>query len=299
VKPAKSLTPLRTNPLVLCSLLSAFYLVLVSLLPANRLSMQQYGWTSFDYHMIYLMIVIPMVAIWFAGFYGYYCLQRYANSISGSPDADDYRQLSRGVAWLAWGLPIQSLSAVLLNGIANSYTGFHSWSIIISNYISLIIPLVAFTIIGNSSRNLITRANIRISLGGARSIVLAFVTLGVLFCYLSFRHFDLASLNGTNNPYYLAMWFMLLTIIIPYLYAWFVGLLAAYEIASLATHVRGVLYNQALRLLGSGLVAVIVSSILLQYIGSVAPRTGHLELNSRLFVIYIIRLLAGAGRRRT
>jgi hypothetical protein len=125
--------------------------------------------------------------------------------------------------------------------------------------------------------------------------MLVFVVGGVLYCYLTFRRFDPSSLGSTNNPYALPIWLMLLTVIIPYLYAWFVGLLAAYEITTYTKQVRGVLYKQALHLLVIGLLAVIIGSITLQYVSSVAPAAGHLTLNYRLLLITLFRVVDGIG----
>jgi hypothetical protein len=117
----------------------------------------------------------------------------------------------------------------------------------------------------------------------------------VLYCYLTFRQFNPGSLGSTHNPYFLPIWLLLLTVIIPYLYAWFVGLLAAYEITSYSQQVRGVLYKQALHLLVGGLVAVIAGSILLQYISSVDPSPGHLVLDYRLLLVVLFRIVIGIG----
>jgi hypothetical protein len=271
------------------------YLTLVLLLPASTLSLKEYGWSAAEYHVIFMLIAIPMIATWFAAFYGYHWIRLYARSLHKTESGNSYRQLANGVGWLALSIPVPSIISLILNSIGNNHPGFQPASIIITNYIALLLPLIAFGIIGNAARQLTNAADIKISLAGARSVIFMFVTLGVMFCYLVFQHFDFSSPGSTDNPYYLPVWLMLTTLIVPYLYAWFVGLLAAYEISVLATKTRGVLFSQALRLFVFGLVTVIGSSIVLQYIGSAAPRTGHLQLNSRLLLTYVVRIAAGIG----
>jgi hypothetical protein len=294
MKPARPPQSPKHNPYFHCAVVAILYLILLLLIPANKTTLHQYNWSTFDYHLIYLLIVLPMIAIWFIAFYGYQMLRKYSETITASPDGPDFARLSRGVAWLAWGLPIPSIASLVLNAIANKHPGFHAAAIIIANYISLVLPLIAFIIIGNGSRGLMHRAKLNITLSGARTIIFIFVLFGVLFCYLNFRHFDLTA-NNSNNPYYLPAWLMVTTIIIPYLYAWFVGLLAAYEIAIVAAKSRGLFYRQALRMCSFGIVAVIASSIVLQYISSVEPRSGHLELNYRLLAAYLFRIVAAGG----
>jgi hypothetical protein len=285
----------RVHPLVFCALLALVYIALVVVLPANKLSLRQSNWSATEYHVIFMLIAIPMVATWFAAFYGYHWIRLYSRSLRRTEEGISYRQLANGIGWLALSIPIPSITGLILSSIANSHPGFHATSIILSNYIALLLPLIAFGIIGNAARQLTNSANLRISLAGARWVIFMFVVLGVMFCYFVFQHFDLSSSASNDNPYYLPIWLMLVSLIIPYLYAWFVGLLASYEISVLATKTRGVLFSQALRLLALGLVTVIGSSIALQYISSAAPRSGHLELNSRLLVTYIVRIVAGVG----
>ncbi len=286
---------LRTNPFLQCALLAFTYLLFIILLPASHNTMQQYGWAASEYRVVYLIIVIPVLAIWFSAFYGAYRLQSFAEIVKSTPDGYDYANLARGVKWLAWSLPIPSLIAVCLNAIANQSPGFHATAIIIVTYISLLMPLVAFTLISRASRGLLKRAKIHISISDSRGIIFLFVIFGVVFCYLTFRHLNFTSYNSSNNPYYLPAWLMVLTVIIPYLYAWFIGLLAAFEIAMLAAKSQGLLYRQALRFCAIGFATVIASSVVLQYISSVTPRTGHLELNYRLLATYTMRIVIGAG----
>ena len=89
---------------------------------------------------------------------------------------------------------------------------------------------------------------------------------------------------------------MIVSVIIPYLYAWFIGLLAAYEILQFSVNTPGLLYRRALLYLVTGLVAVIVSSIALQYINSVVlPRTGDLLFNYKLLLTLVVRVVSGIG----
>jgi hypothetical protein len=257
--------------------------------------MQSYHLSALEYRILYSAIAIPAIVVWFAAFFGYAKLQEYAASIKGSPEADAFTQLARGCRWLAWSLPVPAITSVVLNSIANSWPGFQSAATILDNYVTVVFSLIAFSVIGFASRELVKHAKVQFSTTSARGIMLVFVVGGVAYCYLTFRRFDPSSLGSANNPYALPIWLMLLTVIIPYLYAWFVGLLAAYEITAYIKQVRGILYKQALHLLVGGLLAVIIGSIALQYISSVTPSPGHLALNYRLLLITLFRVVDGVG----
>jgi hypothetical protein len=276
-------------------LLSLLYLILVIILPANKTAMHLYHLSVLEYHVLLFIVVLPLIAIWFTAFYAYTKLRQYSASISKTTEGTNFGLLTTGTRWLAWGLPIPALISLVLNAIANTYSGFHATDVIIVNYISLLVPLVAFSLISNGSRGLVDVARQRISTNGAKLLTLLFMILGVFYCYLTFRHLNLASLGNANNQFYLPISLLLLTIVIPYLYIWFIGLLAAYEISQYGKNSRGLLYRQPLRVLASGFVAVIASSIALQYLSSVEPRTGHLSLNSALAITYMIRIVAALG----
>jgi hypothetical protein len=81
---------------------------------------------------------------------------------------------------------------------------------------------------------------------------------------------------------------------VPYLYAWFVGLLGIYELITYGRHVRGVLYRQAMQLLVLGLFATVVGSIASQYSRSVQPQ-GGLLLNVHLIFIVLFQIVTGIG----
>jgi hypothetical protein len=275
--------------------LAILYVLLIFILPANSRAMQAYHLNSIEYRVLYFAIAIPSMAVWFAAFYGYAKLKEYANSLKHSAEADSFNRLAQGCAWLAWSLPVSVLASYVLNAMADQWGGFLGASIIISNYVTLALPLIGFSVIGVASRELINQTKVRLSTLNARGIMLFFVVGGVLYCYLTFRRFDPASLGSTANPYHLPIWLMLLTVIIPYLYAWFVGLLATYEITSYSKQVRGVLYKQSLQLLVGGLVTVIAGSILIQYVSSIEPSKGYLVLNYRLLLLIVFRVITGVG----
>jgi hypothetical protein len=271
------------------------YLVSIFWLPASHNTLQLYNLSSANYHVLLLIIALPLLIIWLGAFLSYSLLRAYARSVRRTAEGVHYDQLARGAAWLAWSLPISTLSSMWLNAIANKSPGFHPAAIIIANYINLVLPLVAFTLINDAARGLFNHAKLSYRLGSSRALTLFFAVAGVLYCYLTFRHFDLSSLASSHNPYFLPVWLMVLTVTIPYLYTWFVGTMAAYEIMLFSRKVRGVFYRQALHLMAIGLITVIASFIAQQYLNSVVPRVGYLVLDYRLALILVLRVITGIG----
>ena len=291
----KRLAKLRPRPMQYYAILTVVYLALILLLPANSQALQSYQLSAIEYKILHFAIAVPVILVWFAAFYGYAKLEEYARSLKGTEEADAFWRLAVGCRWLAWSLPLTSLIALTLNSVADTWGGLQAASTILINYTTLILSLIAFTAIGRASRALVTQARIRFSAAAARSLMLIFVGGGVLYCYLTFHRLEPGSLSAANNPYHLPVWLLLITIIIPYLYAWFVGLLAVYEITSYSKQVRGVLYKQSLHLLIAGLVTVIAGFIAMQYISSALPSPGYLALDYRLVLLTIFRVTSGVG----
>ncbi len=274
---------------------AVLYILLIFILPANTTVMREHSFSAIQYKVLVFAIALPSLMAWLAAFVGYARLQEYAKSVSNTPEGSSFQQLAKGCTWLAWSLPAPIILSFLLNAYANTHPDFRPASVIIGNYVNLLFPLVALTFIGVASRALTTSASLTFSVSRARSIIIAFIVAGLLYCYFTFQQFDLTSLASTNNPYYLPLGLMVLTVIIPYLYAWFIGLLAAFEIATFSKNVKGVLYRQALRMLVLGLVAVVVSSVALQYINTISPRATFIVLDSKLVFVSVFRVLTGVG----
>jgi hypothetical protein len=292
---SRQVAHLTTRYLQRAILLAGLYVVLIFLLPASRETMRAYHLSAFEYRIILLAVTLPQLVAWLVAFEGYARLRQYVYAIRKTREGVHFDKLATGSAWLAWSLPLPVILALLLNALASSWTALYPASIIIGNYFNLLLPLVAFSLIGTASRGLVSHVKIRFSLANIRTIMLVFLVGGVSYCYLTFKHFDPGSLGSTHNPYFLPIWLMVLSVIIPYLYAWFAGLLAACEITLFSQHTTGVLYRQALHLLAIGLVVIIVSSIALQYMNSVQPLVGHLVIDYQLVLASIFRIIDAGG----
>ncbi|HSW37112.1 MAG TPA: hypothetical protein VLG37_01945 [Candidatus Saccharimonadales bacterium] len=275
--------------------LAILYVILTLLLPSSHATRQTYHLSSLQYHVLLLLVILPVLLIWFAAFYGYAKLQEYAHLIQDTTEGPDYQRIASGVKWLAWGIPIPSFVSLVLNAITDSHPGFRSPSIIVSIYLNLLIPLVAFTLISTGTRGLLDKARIRLRANEIKLTILAFVVIGVGFCYLIFQHLDLRYANSARNPYYLPLWLVITTITIPYLYTWMIGLLSCYEMHLIAKQTKGVLYQKAIRRLSVGLVSIIGTSIALQYLRSLMPRSGYLALGVALIMTYLVLVLAAIG----
>jgi hypothetical protein len=279
-----------------CSLLTFIYVITVFVFPYSSTAINSYHISALQYRFAVIMIELPVIVVWFFAFWGYGKLKQYAWSIKQTEEGKYFDKLADGMTWLAWSLPLSALFGRILSGLNGGSVMGHSAATIVDNYFALLLPFIAFIIIGLATRSIVGQKN-RISLAtsSGQAIVSIFAVIGVLYCYLLLKAFDLHSLSSSQNHYHLPAWLIVITIMIPYLYAWLTGLLAACELTIYARKVKGVLYKKALMNLIYGLFAVVFSFISSQYSSSVWPSHGHLVFDSRLIIITIFRIIGGLG----
>jgi cytochrome bd-type quinol oxidase subunit 2 len=277
-----------------CTVLTLVYLLTVFTLPFSETTIDSYHIDSLQYRIAVIMVNIPFIAVWFFAFWGYAKLKQYAFAIKQTKEGKHFDKLADGLSWLAWSLPLTAIVSRVLSGIERGELMRHPTEDIINNYVSLILPFVAFLIIGASARGMIgPKRQVSLKSSSGQATALLFGLAGIIYCYLVLSSFDLSSLSSTSNHYHLPALLMIITVMIPYLYAWITGLLAAYEITIYAKNVKGLLYKKALTNLASGLFALVLSFIASQYLSNVWPSPGHLVFNSRLIIITAIRIIGG------
>jgi len=275
--------------------LTLAYLVLVMTLP-NHQAQTTYHLSTVQYHILLFFVVVPLLVVWLVAFYGYSRLREYTQIVRSAPEGQAFSDLTRGAMWLAWGQPIPAIISLVLSSIAGSHANFAGATSIINNYINLLIALVAYSYFSSAGRRLAEREKVRISLSGARMLIVVFVSFGVTFCYFVFRNLSSSNLGSSNNAYNLPTWLLLASLVIPYLYAWFAGLLAAYEVHLVSQHSKGLLYQRALQQISRGLVIIIASSIFIQFLRSISPSgVQHFSLGNILLLIYCLLIIMGLG----
>jgi len=276
---------------VLFALLTVAYLVLQLTVTPDAARLRAYHITAPAYHILVFSLSIPYVLIWFAAFYGYAKFQGFSQLVSRTSEGKAHRSLAIGLRWLAWSLPIAAIVSAVLNAIARQATGFTSAALIIEHYVTLTLSLLAFSYLSVGTNQLMRLSRARISIGGMRALVGIFTIIGVAYCYITLH--NIYTLHP--SPFRMPLWLVLFTIIIPYLYAWFMGLMAAYEIFSYSKKTKGVIYRRALLLLGSGIVLIIATSIALQYLTSDISQLSGLTLSYLVFIIYLLLAVYAAG----
>lgn len=237
-----------------------------------------------------LVATLPLFFTWFVAFWCLGALQKYSNAIHTATDGKSFRTITLGVGVLTWGLVVPAFFALAASTISANNPTLQKAAIITQNYISLLFPLIGFSLIGLGTRLLLlkTKRNYA-SLPASRILLLLFASLGAVYSY-----FVLHLREEHIESFYLPTALLIATLIIPYLFAWFAGLVAAYDISLVARVTKGIIYRRGLNWLSVGLVTVIVMSILLQYLNSLII-SGNVDFPLKALVLIDYLLLTGVA----
>lgn len=280
----------RYSPYLWYSVLIAIYLILSMTLPVSQRILGNMHVNLSQYHIFMFFVLVPYCLIWLAAFYAYIQMKAYAKLLGSAPEASAFTHIGKGLGVIAWGLAVVAIISTILGGLAVNHTKLTGTVIVIENYIALLVQLFAFTIIGNGSSRLSKLTKNKLGPLTIRLFALTFITFSVLYTWFTFQEYKL-----DNNPYYLPLPMIILTLIIPYLYAWFLGLFASLQMAGYAQRVKGLLYKRALNLVAIGIVTVIISSTLIQYLMIIFASRDDLSALSVTLVIYVFLVLEAAG----
>jgi hypothetical protein len=280
----------KTSVLTSYIILLVVGIVLALVLPTPPSLLKILNITNLDYRLAIFTLILPFAIIWFSAFYAYEKLEQYAHKLRQAREEKAFKKIADGVRVLAWGLIIPLLISLILMAIASRNSGFRTAQIIIDNYLMLLVPLIGFTYISSGTRALNVLVGTRPGLLGTRLLAFIYIIIGVLF-----SHFVVHNSNGPINPYRLSFWLLVFTIIIPYLYAWFIGLLSTYELWLYAQKTQGLIYKKVLGQVAGGLAVTIVGSICWQYLGSAFDAESKASFSFVFIIFYVLLFVQAVG----
>jgi hypothetical protein len=260
------------------------------LLPApSPATLLQYHVSATGLRVIFVTLIILLALIWYIGFYSYAKIRTYAQLIRGSKDGKQVAKLSKGIFLIVMWLPVSSTFSAILNYIAGKHIGFLPAATVIENYVSLLVPLMGFIYISRGARRLSEIVKQRPSYGVTNVLALLLIYIGLIYLRL------VTTAQNRQSIYHMPVWVILTTLVAPYVYMWFMGLLAVYELYIYRRKVTGIIYRKSLGQLSFGLGWLIVLSIGLQYFSTLSAHLTRLSIYGILAIIYVLLLLLAIG----
>ncbi|HET9098550.1 MAG TPA: hypothetical protein VFN51_02945 [Candidatus Saccharimonadales bacterium] len=277
-------------------LLIVAYLYQSLVVPPNPSTLHLYHITAGHLKLLLLTIEIPYVVIWLIAFYGFLRLRDYATKIRGEKDGQGFFTLSQGLFLLVLWLPI---SSVMTNFFKQYYTGHPASTaslVRLQVYIDLLLLLVGFYLIYLGSQRLLKVIS-DTKFSASLPIILLFIAYASFYVMLALhdpsRRYPADGVAVAT--YYEPDWLITLTVLIPRLCYWFLGIQAVYNLFVFRNNVKGIIYKNGIKTFAIGISGTILITMLLRSLQSISTTLVKFHLNFLLIIIYLLLIvIAGA-----
>lgn len=271
--------------------------LLQNLVPAvDAKTLAKYQISATQLKLLGLTVALPYIIIWLISLVGYVRLKQYSRTIASDKDGKAFNTISYGVLGLSLWLP---LSTIISNWFTQLYHSHSAWTanlVRLDNYLNLVILFISFWLINKDTTQLLPliKKSSFVSTQGAIFAYLAFAALYVLLVL-----HDPARTQPTDAAdvatYYLSDWLIVVTLIIPRLFYWFLGLQSVQHLYLYRVKVKGKIYKAALKSFALGIAMVTGVTILLRCLQSIGSLVQEFSLGLILGLVYLLLILLAAG----
>lgn len=305
--------PQKTNSLLAYLSLCVVWIGVVGLTMASDTGLRtsKIRLSAAQLHMIDIVAALPGLLIVLSILFAAISIGHYARAIAGSKEGAGFRFVAYGIFALLVGLLAGSyLGALqqLLSQHARDPQKVKTTFVIISNYVSVVSALVTYGLLLQGGRLLLRAIGQRLDVAKKLlPLVLGFV--GLTAVYLWLIHANPASQTsvdpGIEPTFGLPYWLTVLTVALPFVVSWFVGVLALMGIYQYRQKTTGVVYKLLFRKLFVGLALFIGLTISLQLFTQLyglyaeSSLSVILSLNAVVYLIltYAFVLIAQGARK--
>ncbi len=244
--------------------------------------------------IIQFTYLIPLLVIWLVAVYGATAFKHYADLLGNATEARAMHLIANALYWTIAYLVVASIYGSLLPFYSQS-PGF-AGLIVLRDHLSALLTLVAFLLFYRGSSLLRGVAKFKTWTLQTYMILAVYVVFAAVLIW-RFSLIAPATMASTSHSalQYVPTNVLLFTLLLPYLIAWFLGILAAINLSKYAMVVKGVLYRKALSDLVKGIWSVVVFSIVVQVLTLLSRALALLTLGPVLALVYLIVLLYALG----
>ncbi|MEK7103473.1 MAG: hypothetical protein AAB870_03960 [Patescibacteria group bacterium] len=270
---------------------SVVYGFLTLTAPRSASTQQNFELSAMQILLLQITIMIPYVISWFSGVSGVLALEKCAQVLGDNGHKKGFHYLSLGVAIVALGY----LFASLISGFKPYFPP--DWGIaqtILNNYIYVLLAFFSSLCFFVGSRHLVA---VRQDSTAEKddivmSVIITFL-LAALYVPLVFTndHRQVAASITSMATYYLADPLIVLTIILPLIASWILGLLAIFRLNRFLLPITADTQRHGTRMFTNGLGIVLFASIFLQILVSIG--TDRLLGSGVVLVLVLVFLFIG------
>lgn len=273
--------------------ITAAYLLLTLVPKPAAAVLKQYDISAADYRLLIYPAVILLVISWTLSLIGSLRVKSYSRLIGDSADGKALGLFAAAFMVLTICQPLISLLGNIFAHIEQHTPHALKPLTILLNYLNLLWVGVTFALLAYGATKLyglVSDANSRLSEALWAFAFIIFSSVYSYFLVIQPIHTPLA-----QRIYYLPDWLLALTIGAPYVFFWYLGVRAAYQLYLYQRVVAGKIYRHSLRYLAAGVVAVIISSIANRTIITLSTHLSSLSLTPVLFIVYALIAINAMG----
>ncbi len=253
-----------------------------------------FGLSSPQLTLLRLTILIPVLIIWIMAIRGIVAFKNYASMLPQGAESSSLHRIANGLLWIIGYLAAQALFSAAMPYLLG--TSIYNPFIVIRDHIPPIASLIGFGLTFSGSLGLRKIAHFKTWTIGTLAFTAGYALFAVLLI-LEFLTSQQTPIPGTTptSSALVPHSTLLFTLVLPYLAAWYIGLLSAINIGKYAAKVKGVLYRQALQDLMRGLWGVIIFVSLAQVLTFAVNILAKMRLAPILILLYSLLILYAVG----
>jgi len=292
-RPNKKWLNFTTLYIVLFAILTITYLAEAFLPKPSKVFLAHYHLSHTGYYELIIPLVIILVVIWLISLYGSVKVKNYARLIKESKDGQGMDLIADGLLVQTISLPVVSNISYFLNHIAGNHPRLQPTMTIIVNYVSLGLMALALAYIFVGSTKVCNLVPGRVRQLPHSLWQAVFITASSLYAYFII-------IEPIHHPldrrvYFLPDWLLVVTIAVPYMFFWYLGIRGAYNLFLYRRNTKGSVYRSSLSYLAAGIAVVVLASIITRIITSLATRITTLQITPVLLIVYGFITIVGIG----
>ncbi len=275
----------------------AAYVTILFSMPTDADTLTRYSISVATFRIITLVFIVPYIAIWFVAFLGFVRVKEYAKTIQASKDGAALKTIGDGLMILASSLPILAIASSARNYLITRDSSLRADLTILYNYLALVTVLLGFYLLSKGAKQLVGTLerpsyNLKQKL---LTVVLILLCAGFVYATVTNPARQFPAESAPAAAYYLQDSVLIPTVVIPYVLVWYFGSRAAFDIYLYRRKAKGIIYKKALVYLSTGIGFVLMSTMFMRILSSMAGLLDNLTLKLLLVVLYLLLFVISIG----
>lgn len=279
-------------PILIFLFFWVIYCILSFSAPSTPEMVKAFDLTPGQINLVKASLALMLFFIWTTAFFATHSLWDYLRHLHGTKEAKGYKKILWGLIFFLVGL-IEPSFIDLLNQYNFDIAYFKEKSTLFSTYLILVTHLIGMLMMMWGCRDLLKYFVAKPYQVKFSDLLLSF-NLSAIYGYLFIQNVDqFYKLSIASVFTFLPPHLSFLSIILPYMVMWHVGIVVVRYLVILSKEIPGKIYKKAFHLFANGIMGVVGVSILFQWLNQILQLYPENTLFYFLGVMYLIFLITG------